>query len=159
MSRHSQGDDFQAVFFQGQDHALRPWFRRAGQVKHNRNRGPIDIGIHQANPQSLPCKGQGNVDRHRGFADPALAAGHGHDLFDLGNPWVDRRRKDLLPLLPAQFRYLYPDMAYLGQGAKGRVDLFSKALAQGRALASQGQGQRDRVSCNSDVADESQVEK
>ena len=46
--------------------------------------GAGDIGVQNADPFSLPCHGNGQHGRNRGFAHAALAGDHGNDLLHAG---------------------------------------------------------------------------
>src|SRR5439155_4942737 len=54
------------------------------EAEHHRDAGAVDVGVHQAHAPALHVQGQGEVGGHGRFADAALAAGDGDEVFDVG---------------------------------------------------------------------------
>lgn len=69
----------------------------AGYPNHQRDRGAVDIAIHQADPVGAALLGQragqgaGQIDGESGLADAALAAGDGDDVFHLTHAGISGR--------------------------------------------------------------------
>jgi hypothetical protein len=65
-------------------------FRLGAHAHHARGGGTIDIGVEQPGPQAKPRESAGEVGGHRRLSHPTLAAGHGDDPMDVGEPLAGR---------------------------------------------------------------------
>ncbi len=58
--------------------------RLAGRAEHARNVGPVDVGVHHADPVTRLREGDGDVGRDGGLSHPTLARRHGDDAAEIG---------------------------------------------------------------------------
>ena len=86
LDDEADGHDLHTPGFQG----VQAFFSVKGglsrDAQHGRCGGSIDVGVQQAGPQTQPRQRHCQIDRDRGLAHAALAAGDGDDLQDVRRP-------------------------------------------------------------------------
>ena len=86
VEEQPHGNGHQPVCWQGLDTPAFPiHLRPTAKTEHAGNIGSVDIGVEQADPETLVRQRHGEVGRKGGLADPALAAGNGQRIFNAGN--------------------------------------------------------------------------
>lgn len=83
LGEHADGDDLHAVGVGRHDHLL-DLGGTAGDAEHAGHRVAVDVGVDHADLAALGRHRRGEVDRHRGLADAALAARHRVDTGQRG---------------------------------------------------------------------------
>jgi hypothetical protein len=87
VQHEPQAHESDAMGLQGSD-ALRPWLSGdpglPGLSKHERDVGPVDVGIKESDPLSVLGQCHGEVAGHHGLPYPSLAGADGDDGADTG---------------------------------------------------------------------------
>ena len=81
----ADGDDANAEALGGNDHVAFGQLGLAACAQHQRNVGPIDVGIEQSDLEAKASQGQRKIDGERGFADSTLAGTDCDDGVNAGN--------------------------------------------------------------------------
>ena len=90
VDEESHRHDLQAVVFHRPDHPAFDLLRTAGNLQQPRHRGAIDIGIENADAQTVGLQRQSQIDRGRRLADAALAGSNSDDRTDARNAGLCR---------------------------------------------------------------------
>ena len=108
-------------------------FGPAGDAKHGRLRGPIDIRVEHAHLRALGGERQREVHRRRRLADAAFAAGNRDDVLDARYQFdaaLNRMRRDLVTDVDRDLARAWQRRELLGDEFAQRLVLAARGISE-----------------------------